>query len=363
MNVLWASHRDIENPAAGGAEKTAFQVASHLVARGHRVTLRTLAWPGCKETDVLDGVRIIRRDGLITSHGEALVSESLLKEADILVDDLAHVLPWFPLKTFDKPLLVFFHHLHARTLPGQVRAPLAIAMTLLERFYPLFYTRRQFVTESSTSVSDLTHMGIRPAQISVIRPGVNSRLFCPRPKARVPTIVHFSGLRPYKRPDHALEVVRNLLHKGVDVKLIMVGPEHYSKPLQDSAMDIADKVEFPGRLSEASLAEVVGQSWVHLYCSRSEGFGLSALEAAACEVPTVGYAVPGLIDSVRSGETGILVPDGNLTELTAATLSVLSEPNRYSTACRLYADALDIDKVAEEWERLLLSVARRQKCY
>ena len=65
-----------------------------------------------------------------------------------------------------------------------------------------------------------------------------------------------------------------------------------------------------------------------IYCMPSyrEGFGLSVIEAAASGVPAVAYDIYGVSDAVITGETGILVPPGNIKELASALLFMVNNP-------------------------------------
>jgi glycosyltransferase involved in cell wall biosynthesis len=65
-----------------------------------------------------------------------------------------------------------------------------------------------------------------------------------------------------------------------------------------------------------------------IFCMPSyrEGFGLSVIEAAASSVPTVAYDIYGVSDAVVTGETGILVPLGNIKGLTSALLFLINNP-------------------------------------
>jgi glycosyltransferase involved in cell wall biosynthesis len=60
--------------------------------------------------------------------------------------------------------------------------------------------------------------------------------------------------------------------------------------------------------------------------SSQEAFGLTALEATACGTPVVGFAVGGIVDTVRHGTTGLLVPPGDVEALRAAIRSLLETP-------------------------------------
>ena len=53
-----------------------------------------------------------------------------------------------------------------------------------------------------------------------------------------------------------------------------------------------------------------------------------AAEALLCETPVIAFASGGLTDLIRDGETGVLVPAGDVTALARATDDVLSRPDR-----------------------------------
>jgi len=65
---------------------------------------------------------------------------------------------------------------------------------------------------------------------------------------------------------------------------------------------------------------------VFLMPSHREGFGVVVLEAAAMEVPTVGFSVTGMKDSVVNHSTGVLVEMGDVNGLAHATLNYLNQP-------------------------------------
>jgi glycosyltransferase involved in cell wall biosynthesis len=56
-----------------------------------------------------------------------------------------------------------------------------------------------------------------------------------------------------------------------------------------------------------------------------EGFGMALLEAAAMELPVVATRIPGCVDAVRDGETGLLAPARDAEALTAAIRIYLTD--------------------------------------
>jgi glycosyltransferase involved in cell wall biosynthesis len=66
--------------------------------------------------------------------------------------------------------------------------------------------------------------------------------------------------------------------------------------------------------------------WVQVFPSTREGFGMVIAEAAALAVPTVAYNVTGVRDAIADGESGMLVPYGNITALATALSIYLNSP-------------------------------------
>ena len=71
-------------------------------------------------------------------------------------------------------------------------------------------------------------------------------------------------------------------------------------------------MRFHGFVSEAEKIELLRRAWANLFPSPKEGWGITVVEAAACGTPSIASDSPGLRDSVRHGETGYLVPHGDV---------------------------------------------------
>ena len=66
MDILLLNWKDVKNPTVGGAEIIAFEFARRLVNDGHTVTFFSRSFPGGASEEHIDGVRILRRGGLIS---------------------------------------------------------------------------------------------------------------------------------------------------------------------------------------------------------------------------------------------------------------------------------------------------------
>lgn len=352
MNVVWLARRDFTDSRGGGAERTIEEIGKRLASRGHQVTVvsGSKAQPGGRTR--LEGIQSVRLGSFGKAHLLAPLLLSRFGDDSVVVDDLAHVVPWLSNWTSRFPVTPFFHHLHARTLGGQVPGSIADLLSAVERSYPLFYPKGCWITESESAYADLQTLGVPPEAITKIPPGVDSETFRPTQKTETPTLVYFAGLRGYKRPDHAVLALNELRSRGVPAKLRIVGegPMLFSLRALVRNLSLEQSVEFLGRIDRASLPSIVGSAWANVHCSTAEGWGFSILEAAAAGVPTVAYSVPGVNETVSDGATGILVVDGSIRGLGTALSSVIADPLIWKDRCRSWAAKWSWDRAAIDWE-------------
>lgn len=359
MKIIWLNHRDFRNPKAGGAEKTIYEIGRRLVSFGHDVHLLSGGWPGSKRHEIVKGITIYRYGGMFLPH---LAHPPFLihhHEADIIIDDLAHVAPWFSPWFTAKPGIAFFRHLHARTLEGQTSRHTAAILTRLERLYPLVYNKWLFITESSSSMKDLLSLGVKEDKIVKIPPGVDPAVFKPMRKSDKPSIVYFGGMRPYKRPEHVLLACKLLAERGIDYHLTMVGDGPVIPYLiyLCNGLRIGQNVSFAGKLAEEELSRIVSSAWVNVHCSVSEGWGYSITEAAAAGTPTVAYRVPGVTDALVERKNGFLVEDGDIIALSRAIERTMQANGSLSNSSRDIVKDYSWDLTARRWESILKKLA------
>ena len=138
-------------------------------------------------------------------------------------------------------------------------------------------------------------------------------------------------------------------------KLILVGdgPDRSSCENLCRELQISDHVKFVGK--QAELVELLSAADLFLMPSQSESFGLSALEAMACEVPVISSSVGGLPELVLHGETGYIAEIGDIDRMAKYAIDLLSNDVRhglFAKAARKRAiENFNIEKIVDLYER------------
>jgi glycosyltransferase involved in cell wall biosynthesis len=228
---------------------------------------------------------------------------------------------------------------------------------------PWVFRGHTVIAVSESTKRDLVRRGMHEGLIRVVPNGIDLDYFTPAPGARAarPTLVSVGRLKKYKRLDLIVDAVALLVGQGVDVDLLIVGDGDRRAALdaQVARLGLAGRVKLLGFVSDSEKRDVLRAAWVHVLTSEKEGWGISNLEAAACGTPCVASDSPGLRESVVHGETGLLVPHGDVAELAGALGSLIADPairERMARQGRAFAERYSWDGAADGVERVLREV-------
>ena len=363
MNVLVVNWQDRENPQAGGAEVHLFEIFSRLAARGHRVRLICSGWPGAAPRTRLDGIEVQRTGNRnsFTLLGRGAVRRALRAERpDLVVEDI-NKLPLFLAGTTSLPFCAIVPHLFGQTAFQEAAWPLAATVWLAERPLPAAYRRAAFHAISESTRDDLVARGVAARQVRVIHPGVDVARFTPAPdggRSPTPSFLYVGRLKRYKGIGFAVRALALARRRRPELALDIAGSGDYRAPLERLAAELGQggAVRFLGFVSEAEKLALLRRSWANIFPSPKEGWGITVIEAAACGTPSIASDSPGLRDSVRHGDTGYLVPHGDVTALAERMLELADAPSRVAqlgSAARRFAEGLTWERTATETERHL----------
>jgi D-inositol-3-phosphate glycosyltransferase len=184
----------------------------------------------------------------------------------------------------------------------------------------------------------VTLYGAQRDRVEIVPPGVDHGVFFPGDQSAarrrldledVERLLLFVGrIQPLKGADLAVRALAELHNPGVVLLVVggPSGPEGEGELARLHALvaelDLLEQVRFVAPQPHEALATYYQAADVCLVPSRTESFGLVALEAAACGTPVVAASVGGLRTLVEDGDTGFLV-DGRLPHDYSAPVALL----------------------------------------
>jgi N-acetyl-alpha-D-glucosaminyl L-malate synthase BshA len=197
------------------------------------------------------------------------------------------------------------------------------------------------VTSISSYLRDETveHFGTtRP--IEVIPNFVNCNVYVPiedeavRAKARArlaapgeAILMHLSNFRPVKRILDAIKIFAQVARE-VPAQLVLVGdgPDRSAAEWLAHDLGIHSRIHFLGKQEHVN--ELLPLADLMLMPSELESFGLAALEAMACKVPSIATRVGGVPELIDDGVTGLLYPVGAIDEMAAGAIGLLKDRDK-----------------------------------
>ena len=137
-------------------------------------------------------------------------------------------------------------------------------------------------------------------------------------------LVHTSNFRKVKRVEDVVRIF-DIIQQKIPAKLLLIGdgPERSNIEKVCRELHVCDKVTYLGK--QEAIEEILSICDLFILPSESESFGLSALEAMACEVPVISSNAGGLPEVNIDGVTGFLSDIGNYEGMAANALSLLQD--------------------------------------
>ncbi len=180
-----------------------------------------------------------------------------------------------------------------------------------------------------------------PSRIEIVPPGVDHAFFSPGHQGGArwalqtddrPLLLFVGRIQPLKGVDVAVQALARVERE--DARLWIVGGASGKGGSAEvdrihsmiSDLGLTDRVEFKPPQPHHLLSTFYRAADVCLVPSRSESFGLVALEAAACGLPVVASAVGGLLTLVEHGHTGYLVESRDPDDYAIWIDSILGDP-------------------------------------
>lgn len=319
--------RDLDDVEAGGSEVHAHEIARLWSEAGIEVVMRTSFAQGHPTRVRRDGYQVIRKAGRYLVFPRAAGSEAFARygQRDALVE-IWNGMPFFSPIWARGPRIVFLHHVHADMWKMVLPPNLAKLGNALEsKVAPRLYRRSRMVTLSPSSKAEMLDIGFRDELVEVVPPGVDARFTPGGDRSPTPLIVAVGRLVPVKRFDRLIRAAVAARQSAPDLELLIVGtgPEREALAQLITSLDADGYISLAGRVDDDELVTLYRRAWAVASSSVREGWGMTLTEAAACGTPAIATRIPGHLDAVADGLSGILVDDD--AELAATMARVVKD--------------------------------------
>jgi glycosyltransferase involved in cell wall biosynthesis len=362
MKILCFNWRDITHPMAGGAEVYFHEIAKRL-ANEHDVVLFCGKYKGCKARDEIDGIRIRRHGGSFLVYLYAIFHYLVRLRSqhyDLVIDSINGI-PFFTPLFCRRPKVAIVHHLVKKDVFfKELPFPLALVGWLAERSIRFIYRQTPIVTVSPSSRRELVEFGIAEQRIHTVYNAIDrAELGCGAKSSR-PVVAYVGRIKRYKQIEHLLQAFELVKKEVPEAEAVIAGRGDYTilqRIIDDS--QAGSYVKLKGEVPEGEKAEILKQAWAFVIPSAKEGWGISVIEANACATPAIAYDVPGLRDSVRHGETGMLVPSGDINQLANSMVLMLTDEQlraRMSRNALEWSSEFSWDKSAGEFNDIVVRI-------
>ena len=374
-------------PLGGGGGVASYEIAKALAARDHRVDVLTTKRRGLPSKEVVDGLSVYRapavgRGRLATASIPSMLSflpsgiatgyRALGRRGyDVLNTHFA-----IPSGPTGVALSRLFRTPHVITIiGGDIHDP---SKRLSPSENPLLRTVVRGVLNSCAQVVAISEDIKRRARedlscrtpIEVIHYGLTPPRFeeKSREELGIPrdavVLIAIARLIKRKALSDVLQAMALADEPALRLLIIGEGPEQEALVGLAGSLGLSQKVDFLGPIWGERKFQYLEAADIFVLPSLHEGFGLVYLEAMHCGLPVIASSTGGQIDFLKDGETGFLVPVGDVQAL-AASIERLSGDEalrgKMGECNREYVKRFHISGVAERYEALFSQVVERSQ--
>ena len=375
LRILWFNWRCIKHPLAGGAEVYTHEIAKRLAKMGHEVILVTSKPKHLPETETIEGYKVIRQGGKITVYLKARKIYKKLKNngwrPDIVIDEV-NTIPFLTPLYVQEPIIMLIHQLCKECWAYAIHPLIQPFGWRLERRLHKIYIEsarkgklRAVITVSPSTKQDLVELGYPNELIHIVYNGLDWDFYkdcadlC---RNKEDLVVYVGRITPYKKLEDLVKAWRIVEQEHNDAELVLAGraePRYLRRLVKLKEKLNLKRIEFRTNIPQHEKKLLLARAKILVYTSTREGWGQTVIEAAAYRTPTVAYDVPGLRDSVRHMETGMLVKPGDIEQLAKTITHLLTDHDlrdRLAENAYRHAQQYSWDKTAKNFLEVLNGV-------
>lgn len=372
-------------PLGGGGGVASYHIARALAEREHEVDVLTTGWRGLPSEETVGGLGVYRvpvlgRGELSTASLPSMLSFlpcgvakgcQVLREKRYDVLNTHFAIPSGPTgvvlsRLFKTPMVLTIiggdiHDPSKRLSPSGNRVLRGVVRRVLDS--------SSHIIAISEDIKRRAREDLHCRKdIEVIHYGLDAPRFEEKSRAELgipeePVVLIAIGrLIKRKALDNLLMALSRLEHRELRLLIIGEGPEEGHLRDLSERLGLSSRVEFLGPIWGERKFQYLAASDIFVLPSVHEGFGLAFLEAMHCGLPVIASSTGGQTDFLKDGETGFLVPVGDVDTLADRILRLTGNAalrERISRFNQEYVKRFQISGVAERYEALFLQVIQR----
>jgi glycosyltransferase involved in cell wall biosynthesis len=368
-------------PWRGGAETYVYNLSKQFVKLGHQVKVFCASYPERPGRQLLEQVDVHRLRSYARVYGVPLIPSLPLALAKVEADILHANFP-NPFNASTTSLISILEGIPAVLTWHNDLPPVSFGASLIVYIHdnlvaPIYLPAFKKIISTSKAYAETSKILQRYREKVVIIPnGVDCERFNPnidgswvRAKHALDDskVILFVGAltrwHRYKGLDILIKAFSEIQDQMKESRLLIVGDGDLKPEYQTLSSSIAHKVIFAGNVNDDEMPSYYAASDLLVLPSvdRSEGFGLTLLEANATGKPVVASNVGGIPSVVKDGVNGLLVPPRDKKTLTKTIINLLKDENRLiemGMNGRKIAEAHDWRTVAKKTEELYREVLK-----
>jgi glycosyltransferase involved in cell wall biosynthesis len=193
----------------------------------------------------------------------------------------------------------------------------------------LVYWSSEIVTISNATHEACLNIGLNEHKLDIIPFGVDTSFYKPLNMVKdekIFQILSVGYLIERKGFMYLISAVKEVIkdHENVRLKIVGTGPQEQQIRNHISKINLEKYVEIIGNITDDELLKLYNSSDIFVLPSiidsqgNTEGLGVVLIEAMACGLPVIGSDIGGIPDIISDGETGLLVPQKEIHELSIA---------------------------------------------
>jgi glycosyltransferase involved in cell wall biosynthesis len=305
-----------------GVEVTLYSLARSDDPKGREGYFRDVVAPYRVFTYEWDSDLVVRLERMIAAYSNGLPRHADVYHAQDCVGGTA-LARMKSQGLIDAPIFRTIHHVDDFAEPRLFEFEKKAVAHADHRFVVSKYWQKALKTEYGYD-SVVTYNGLDMADFSRL----------PEKKGRDPTVLFVGGLEPRKGLEYLLHAMEYVIDEVPLAKLIAVaktgfrGTDEWGwfSDLADR-LGISEHMEFNESVDQETLLGFYSECDVLVLPSKTEGWGLSLMEAMACGKPVVASNAGGIPELVRDRTDGILVRPGDVRGLADSIIELLKNPD------------------------------------